>query len=109
MERLETMCKYSEFFYQPGSPRPVADSQADKKRKSYDLCGCCFHRDSNWRVSVTSCSRGSRATYSSTECSLTTPVETVKALMAGRRPLVSLPMKVGFIDKVAPRRASTLR
>src|SRR6266851_2164131 len=67
------------------------------------------HKDKTCNVSVINCSRGSKATYSCTECSLTTPVEIVIALTVGRKPLVSLPMKVGLICKVAPRSARTER
>src|SRR5437868_6202300 len=64
-----------------------------------------LHRASTSSVSSITCSRGVRATYSSTECSLTTPVERVKTFICTRKPLVSLPMKVGFICKAAPRLA----
>src|SRR5260370_5011815 len=68
-----------------------------------------LHKVNPCKVSITNCSSGSNATYSSTECSLTTPVEIVKALIAGRNPLVSLPMNVGFICNVKPRRSRTVR
>src|SRR5437667_11363448 len=69
-----------------------------------------LHNISNTRkVSSTTCPSGAIGTYSSTECSLTTPVDIVIALTLGRKPLVSLPMKVGCICTSAPRWARTAR
>src|SRR5207302_10788212 len=70
---------------------------------------CVLHFCTTCNASSTTCSNGASGTYSSTECSLTTPVETVNALTLGRKPLVSLPINVGRSSKEAPRCARTAR
>src|ERR1051326_6257321 len=71
--------------------------------------GTYFHLSITCKLSCTIWSSGASATYSSVECSFTTPFDTVNVLMRGRKALVSLPIKVGCSSRLSPRRARVSR